>query len=197
MSARCGEVKRVTSETKISLKFCLDGSGNGKIETGVGFFDHMLTLLAKHAQFDLTIRAEGDLMVDGHHTVEDVGIVLGQTIARALGDKRGINRYGQALIPMDEALLEAIVDLSGRPFIVYQAEHRAPAVGDFDTQLAEEFFRALAFNAGMTLHLSCRYGKNDHHIIEGLFKALSRALSEAIRIDPARAGQIPSTKGVL
>jgi len=149
----------------------------------------MLTLLAKHAQFDLTIRAEGDLIVDGHHTVEDVGIVLGQTFARALGDKRGINRYGQAVIPMDEALIEAVVDLSGRPFLVYQAEHKAPSVGDFDTQLAEEFFRALTFNAGMTLHLSCRYGKNDHHIIEGLFKALARAcvrLSASIRPAPAR-----------
>jgi len=194
---RVAQQDRKTQETDIHVSLDLDGQGRADIQTGIGFFDHMLTLLAKHAQFDLTIRAEGDLVVDGHHTVEDVGIVLGQAIARALGDKRGINRYGQAVIPMDEALLEAVVDVSGRPFLVYQAEHRAPAVGDFDTQLAEEFFRALAFNAGITLHLSCRYGKNDHHIIEGLFKALARALSVAVHIDPARAGQIPSTKGVL
>ena len=194
---RIAQQDRKTKETDIHISIDLDGQGQSDINTGIGFFDHMLTLLCKHAQFNLTIRSEGDLIVDGHHTVEDVGIVLGQTIARALGDKRGINRYGQALVPMDEALLEAVIDLSGRPFMVYQVAHTAPSVGDFDTQLAEEFFRALAFNAGLTLHLSCRYGKNDHHIIEGLFKALARALADAVRIDPARAGQIPSTKGVL
>lgn len=194
---RSAQQDRQTHETDIRVTLDLEGQGRSEINTGVGFLDHMLTLLARHAQFDLTVRAVGDLNVDAHHTVEDVGIVIGQALARALGDKRGIGRYGQAVIPMDEALLEAVVDLSGRPFLVYRVELNTPQVGDFETQLAEEFFRALAFNAGMTLHLSCRYGKNDHHIIEGLFKALARALADAVRIDPSRAGQIPSTKGVL
>ncbi len=194
---RTAQLDRKTQETRIQIALELEGEGRSDISTGIGFFDHMLTLLAKHGQFNLTVRAEGDLMVDGHHTVEDVGIVLGQVFARALGDKRGVIRYGHAVIPMDEALLAATVDLSGRPFIVYQASPGGPLVGDFDTQLAEEFFRAFAFNAGITLHLTCHYGKNDHHIIEGLFKALARALNEAVRIDTQRADQIPSTKGVL
>lgn len=194
---RSAQQDRQTQETDIHVTLNLDGQGKSEISTGVGFLDHMLILLARHAQIDLTVKATGDLYIDAHHTVEDVGIVIGQALARALGDKRGIGRYGQALVPMDEALLEAVVDLSGRPFLVFRAEFQSPQVGDFETQLAEEFFRALAFNAGMTLHLSCRYGKNDHHIIEGLFKALARALADAIRIDPSRAGQIPSTKGVL
>jgi imidazoleglycerol-phosphate dehydratase len=194
---RSAQQHRQTLETDIEVYLALDGQGQSDIDTGLGFLDHMLTLLARHAGFDLTVKANGDLQVDGHHTVEDVGIVLGQALAHALGDKRGIGRYGHAVIPMDEALLEAVVDLSGRPYLVYEATMNSPSVGDFDTQLAEEFFRALAFNAGLTLHLNSRYGKNDHHIIEGLFKALARALAVAIRIDPARAGQIPSTKGVL
>ncbi|MDD2533195.1 MAG: imidazoleglycerol-phosphate dehydratase HisB [Eubacteriales bacterium] len=194
---RSAQQNRQTKETDIQVSLDIDGQGNSEIQTGVGFLDHMLTLLAKHAQFNLNVHAVGDLQIDAHHTVEDVGIVIGQTLARALGDKRGINRYGQALIPMDEALLEAVVDCSGRPFFVYNVALQAPQVGDFETQLAEEFFRALAFNAGLTLHLSCRYGKNDHHIIEGLFKALARALAVAVRIDTRRQNQIPSTKGVL
>jgi imidazoleglycerol-phosphate dehydratase len=194
---RIAQHNRKTQETNIQISLQLEGEGRSEISTGIGFLDHMLTLLARHAQFDLTVRAEGDLIVDGHHTVEDVGIVLGLVLARALGDKRGIQRYGHAVIPMDEALLSATVDLSGRPFFVYQVELRGPQVGDFDTQLTEEFFRALAFNAGMTLHLTCQYGKNDHHIIEGLFKALARALHDAVKIDPLRADQIPSTKGML
>ncbi len=194
---RSAQQSRQTQETDIRVDLDLDGQGTSEIQTGVGFLDHMLTLLAKHAGFNLTVQASGDLQIDAHHTVEDVGIVIGQTLARALGDKRGINRYGSALIPMDEALLEAVVDCSGRPFFVYNVNLYSPQVGDFETQLAEEFFRALAFNAGLTLHLSCRYGKNDHHIIEGLFKALARALAVAVRIDSRRQNQIPSTKGVL
>jgi len=194
---RSAQQDRKTQETDIHVTLELDGQGRSEISTGVGFLDHMLILLAKHAQFNLTVRAIGDLQIDAHHTVEDVGIVMGQALARALGDKRGIGRYGLAVIPMDEALLEAVVDLSGRPFLVYNVDLSSPLVGDFETQLAEEFFRALAFNAGMTLHLSCRYGKNDHHIIEGLFKALARALADAVCIDASRSGQIPSTKGVL
>ena len=194
---RSAQQNRQTQETDIRVSLELDGQGNADIQTGVGFLDHMLILLAKHAGLDLTVKAVGDLHIDAHHTVEDVGIVIGQTLARALGDKRGINRYGDALVPMDEALLEAVVDCSGRPFLVYNVSLHSHQVGDFETQLAEEFFRALAFNAGLTLHLTCRYGKNDHHIIEGLFKALARALAVAVRIDARRQNQIPSTKGVL
>ncbi|MDD2374520.1 MAG: imidazoleglycerol-phosphate dehydratase HisB [Eubacteriales bacterium] len=194
---RKAELSRTTQETKIEASLQIDGSGKSDIATGIGFLDHMLTLLARHSGFDLTVKVEGDLYVDGHHSAEDTGIVLGQILARAVGDKRGIERYGHAVVPMDEALLEAVIDLSGRPFLVFDAEFNSPAIGDFDTQLTEEFFRALAYNAGMTLHLNCRYGKNDHHKVEGLFKAFARALRTAVRIDPDRADQIPSTKGVL
>lgn len=194
---RSAQFNRKTQETDIQVALDLEGEGRADVSTGIGFLDHMLTLLARHGQINLTVRANGDLMVDGHHTVEDVAIVIGQVLARALGDKRGIQRYGHAVIPMDEALLSATIDLSGRPFIVFQVDLHSPQVGDFDTQLAEEFFRALAFNAGMTLHLTCHYGKNDHHILEGLFKALARALKDAVSIDPRQADQIPSTKGVL
>jgi imidazoleglycerol-phosphate dehydratase len=194
---RKAELSRTTQETKIEASLQIDGSGKSNIATGIGFLDHMLTLLARHSGFDLTVKVEGDLYVDGHHSAEDTGIVLGQILARAVGDKRGIERYGHAVVPMDEALLEAVIDLSGRPFLVFDAEFNSPAIGDFDTQLTEEFFRALAYNAGMTLHLNCRYGKNHHHKVEGLFKAFARALRTAVRIDPDRADQIPSTKGVL
>jgi imidazoleglycerol-phosphate dehydratase len=194
---RKAELSRTTQETKIEASLQIDGSGKSDIATGIGFLDHMLVLLARHSGFDLTVKVEGDLYVDGHHSAEDTGIVLGQILARAVGDKRGIERYGHAVVPMDEALLEAVIDLSGRPFLVFDAEFSSPAIGDFDTQLTEEFFRALAYNAGMTLHLNCRYGKNDHHKAEGLFKAFARALRTAVRIDPDRADQIPSTKGVL
>ncbi|NLW11245.1 MAG: imidazoleglycerol-phosphate dehydratase HisB [Clostridiaceae bacterium] len=194
---RQSKLSRKTQETQIDIALKLDGRGEAEISTGIGFLDHMLTLFAKHSGIDLKIQSEGDLVVDGHHTAEDTGIVLGQVVARALGDKKGIERYGHAIIPMDEALLEAVIDLSGRPYIVFHADFNAPLVGDFDTQLTEEFFRAFAFNAGITLHLSCRYGRNDHHIIEGMFKACARALRQAIRIDQANADRIPSTKGVL
>lgn len=194
---RQSKLSRKTQETQIDVSIKLDGNGESEVSTGIGFLDHMLTLFAKHSGIDLKIQSEGDLIVDGHHTAEDTGIVLGQVIARALGDKKGIERYGHAVIPMDEALLEAVVDLSGRPYIVFNADFSAPSVGDFDTQLTEEFFRALAFNAGITLHISCRYGRNDHHIIEGIFKAFARALRQAISIDLANSDKIPSTKGVL
>ena len=194
---RQSKLSRKTQETQIDVSIKLDGSGESEVSTGIGFLDHMLTLFSRHSGIDLKIQSEGDLIVDGHHTVEDTGIVIGQVIARALGDKKGIERYGYAVIPMDEAMLEAVIDMSGRPYIVFNADFGSPSVGDFDTQLTEEFFRALAFNAGITLHLSCRYGRNDHHIIEGMFKAFARALRQAIKIDQANADRIPSTKGVL
>lgn len=194
---RQSKLSRKTQETQIDVSIKLDGSGESEVSTGIGFLDHMLTLFSRHSGIDLKIQSEGDLIVDGHHTVEDTGIVIGQVIARALGDKKGIERYGYAVIPMDEAMVEAVIDMSGRPYIVFNADFGSPSVGDFDTQLTEEFFRALAFNAGITLHLSCRYGRNDHHIIEGMFKAFARALRQAIKIDQANADRIPSTKGVL
>ncbi len=194
---RHAKMNRKTQETEIFISLTLEGKGISTIATGIGFLDHMLTLLAKHANLDLEVAASGDLQVDGHHTAEDIGIVLGQVIARALGDKLGIRRYGYAVVPMDEALATSALDLSGRPYLVFKAEFDSDMVGDFATQLTEEFFRALAFNAGMTLHLNCQYGQNDHHKIEGLFKAFARSLAEAVSIDPAHADVIPSTKGVL
>lgn len=194
---RQAELNRKTQETEIAVSLLMDGAGKSDVETGIGFLDHMLVLLAKHSGMDLRVRANGDLEVDGHHTVEDVGIVLGQVIARSLGNKKGIRRYGHMVLPMDEALVAASIDLSGRPYLVFKAALSSSAVGGFDTQMTEEFFRALAFNAGMTLHLQCLYGSNDHHIIEGLFKAFARALNQAISIDPDHADQVPSSKGVL
>lgn len=194
---RQSEITRKTRETDITVILNLDGDGKAAISTGIGFFDHMLTLLAGHAHIDLSVAACGDLQVDDHHTVEDVGIVLGQAIARALGDKRGIRRYGQALIPMDEALVSAALDISGRPYLVFQADFAGERVGGFTTAMTEEFFRALAYQAGLTLHLTCRYGGNDHHVIEALFKAFARSLGDAVAIDPQRAESIPSTKGLL
>lgn len=194
---RQARMSRKTQETEITVALNLDGDGRATVSTGIGFLDHMLTLLARHAHLDLEVSAIGDLQVDGHHTTEDIGIVLGQVIARALGDKRGIGRYGYAVVPMDEALLSAAIDLSGRPFLVFNASFSSGLTGDFETQLTEEFFRAVAFNAGMTLHLTCHYGQNDHHKIEGLFKAFARGLETAVAINPTRAGDILSTKGVL
>lgn len=194
---RKARLSRKTQETEIEISLSLDGSGKSEIETGIGFLDHMLILLAKHASLDLTVKATGDLFIDGHHTAEDTGIVLGQVLARALDSKKGIQRYGHAVIPMDEALVSAAIDLSGRPYLVFIAEFDSPSVGGFDTQMTEEFFRALAFNAGMTLHLDCAYGNNDHHKIEGMFKAFARALRQAVRIDETNPDQIPSSKGVL
>lgn len=194
---RQAKLSRKTQETEIKISLLLDGSGKSEIDTGVGFLDHMLILLAKHASFDLTVHAQGDLFIDGHHTIEDTGIVLGQVLARALDSKKGIQRYGNAVVPMDEALVSAAIDLSGRPYLVFMTEFESSVVGGFDTQMTEEFFRALAFNAGMTLHLHCVYGSNDHHKIEGMFKAFARALRQAVAIDELNPDQIPSSKGVL
>jgi imidazoleglycerol-phosphate dehydratase len=194
---RQSEITRQTLETAIKANVGLDGQGLAKIATGIGFLDHMLTLLARHGRIDLAIEAIGDLQTDDHHTAEDVGIVLGQAIALALGDKRGICRYGHAVIPMDEALVSATIDLSGRPWLAFQASFSTDRVGQFSTQMTEEFFRALAFNAGMTLHLRCLSGQNDHHIIEAMFKSFARALAEAVTCDPRLGQEIPSTKGVL
>ena len=194
---RTAEIKRKTTETDIELSLCLDGSGIAEIQTGSGFLNHMLTSFARHGRFDLTVRCTGDTWVDYHHTVEDVGICLGEAIAAALGDIRGVTRFGSAVIPMDEALVLAAVDLSGRACLGYALEIPAQKVGDFDTELAEEFFLGLVRTARMTLHLRSLAGKNSHHIIEGAFKAFARALRQAVSIDPAAAGEIPSTKGVL
>ncbi|QPI66500.1 imidazoleglycerol-phosphate dehydratase HisB [Exiguobacterium sp. PBE] len=190
---RTAELKRETKETKIDIRLNLDGTGESSIQTGVGFFDHMLTLLAFHSQMDLDVKVEGDTWVDAHHTVEDVGIALGQLISKSLGDKVGIRRYGSSYMPMDETLARAVIDVSGRPFLVYQADICNPKLGDFDTELAEEFFRAVAMNGRLTLHLSVLYGSNSHHMIEGLFKAFGRALAEAVSSDGTN--RLPSTKG--
>lgn len=197
MTARRAEITRATSETDIRVSLDLDGTGQATIATGVGFLDHMLTALARHALLDLTVQAKGDLHIDDHHTTEDVGIVIGQAIRQALGDKRGIRRYGAALIPMDEALAEAALDVSGRPFLAWSVAFQRPKIGTFDTELVEEFFRALAFNAGVTLHVTLKAGTNAHHVAEACFKALARALRQAVEPDPRASGAIPSTKGAL
>jgi imidazoleglycerol-phosphate dehydratase len=194
---RSATINRTTSETDIHLTLDLDGTGRAELSTGVGFLDHMLTALARHGLFDLHVQATGDLHIDDHHTVEDVGIVLGQAFAQAIGDKRGIRRYGQALVPMDEALVEAAIDISGRPLLVWSAAFSVPTIGTMDTELFEEFFRAFAHNALITLHITQKAGRNAHHIAEGCFKALARALRMAAELDPRAAGVIPSTKGAL
>ena len=194
---RRAEIARDTSETSIRLSVMLDGTGQARVATGVGFFDHMLTALARHGMLDLEVAAKGDLHIDFHHTVEDVGIVLGQAVRRALGDKRGIARYGHALVPMDEALAEAALDISGRPFLAWNVAFQRAKIGEFDTELVEEFCRAFAFNAGITLHVTLKAGTNAHHVAEACFKALARALRIAVEPDPRAAGVIPSTKGVL
>ena len=194
---RTAEITRTTSETCIELRLALDGTGVADVATGIGFFDHMLTALARHALFDLRVRAEGDLHVDFHHTAEDVGIVLGQALARALGDKRGVRRYGHAVVPMDEALVDAAVDLSGRPFLAWSVEFERDKIGEMDTELFEEFFRALAMNGLMTLHVTQRAGRNAHHIAEGCFKSVARALRMATEPDGRAGDAVPSTKGSL
>jgi imidazoleglycerol-phosphate dehydratase len=194
---RRAEISRETSETAIMVALGLDGEGRADIATGIGFLDHMLTALARHGLFDLKVQAKGDLHIDFHHTTEDVGIVIGQCLRQALGDKRGIRRYGAAVIPMDEALAEAAVDISGRPFLAWSVSFAQPKIGEMDTELFEEFFRALAFNAGITLHVTQKSGTNAHHVAEACFKALARALREAVEPDPRAIGAIPSTKGVL
>ncbi len=193
---RVGKIFRETNETKISVEINLDGGGKNSIDSGIGFFNHMLNLFAAHGQFDLIVDCDGDLEVDGHHSVEDIGIALGQAIKNALGDKRGINRYGTFFLPMDETLALVSLDISGRPFLVYDAGDLAPMIGNFDTELTEEFLRALAFNAGLTLHVKILYGKNSHHKVEAIFKALGHALRIATEYDSKVSG-IPSTKGVL
>lgn len=193
---RGAEIQRVTGETRIRLRLDLDGSGRATPLTGVGFFDHMLTLLAKHGAFDLDVEAAGDLHVDAHHTVEDVGIALGQALTQALGDKAGIRRYGSATLPMDEVLVTSAVDLSGRAFCSWRAEIPIETLGTFNSQLAEEFWRAVAMNGLFNLHVLCHYGRNTHHLIEGIFKATARALRQAVETDPRMPG-VPSTKGVL
>jgi imidazoleglycerol-phosphate dehydratase len=194
--ARTAQIRRETGETKIDLALDLDGAGRSTVDTGVGFFDHMLTLLARHSLIDLTVKAEGDLHVDAHHTVEDVGICYGKALAQALGDKAGIRRYGDATVPMDETLVTAAIDLSGRPFCVWRAEVPPETLGPFNSQLAEEFWRAVSSSGTLTLHVICHHGKNTHHIIEGIFKATARALRQAVELDPRGMG-VPSTKGVL
>ncbi|MCI0756632.1 imidazoleglycerol-phosphate dehydratase HisB [Teichococcus vastitatis] len=194
---RTADIARSTSETQIQVLLRLDGTGQARVNTGIGFLDHMLTALARHSLIDLEVDAKGDLHIDFHHTTEDVGIVLGQAVKRALGDKRGIRRYGAALVPMDEALVEAAIDISGRPFLAWTVAFPRDKVGAMDTELFEEFFRAFAINAGITLHVIQKAGSNAHHIAEGCFKALARALRQAVEPDPRAAGAIPSTKGSL
>ena len=194
---RTASLTRATAETDIALSLDLDGSGQAEIDTGIGFLDHMLTALTRHALFDLTVRAQGDLQIDCHHTTEDVGIVLGRAFAAAIGDKRGIARFGQALLPMDEALAEAAVDISGRGFLVWDVRFARERIAELDTELFEEFFRAFAMNAGITLHVTRRAGHNAHHVAESCFKAVARALRMAVALDPRNAGAVPSTKGSL
>jgi imidazoleglycerol-phosphate dehydratase len=194
--ARSASLERTTGETRINLSLSLDGEGRSEIRTGIPFFDHMLTLLSRHGLLDLEIAAKGDIEVDYHHTVEDVGITLGQALAKALGDKSGIRRYGHAYVPMDEALARVVVDCSGRPFLAYEAPRGVEAIGLFPFQLVEEFLRAVAVNAGLTLHVSILAGRDAHHMAEAVFKALGRALDIAVSLDDRVKG-IPSTKGVL
>ncbi|MEM9107455.1 MAG: imidazoleglycerol-phosphate dehydratase HisB [Pseudomonadota bacterium] len=194
---RTGEITRKTNETDISVKVDLDGTGTSKITTGVGFFDHMLEQLSRHSLVDMDIDAKGDLHIDDHHTVEDTGIAIGIALAQALGERRGIVRYASLDLAMDETLTRAAVDVSGRPFLVWDAEFSSPKIGTFDTELCREFFQALAQNAGVTLHVTNHYGANNHHIAETCFKAVARVLRTAIEIDPRQADRIPSTKGTL
>ncbi|WP_295359760.1 imidazoleglycerol-phosphate dehydratase HisB [uncultured Succiniclasticum sp.] len=194
--ARRAEIERKTAETQISIKLNLDGEGTCDIATGIGFLDHMLTLLAKHSFMDLTVKAKGDLEVDSHHTVEDIGIVLGEALREALGDKAGIHRYGNCFIPMDETLAQACLDFSGRPFLVFGAEIPKIRLENYDTEMTEEFFRAVAMHCGLTLHIRVLYGSNVHHIIEAIFKAFARAVAEATAVDPRVKG-VMSSKGVL
>jgi imidazoleglycerol-phosphate dehydratase len=194
---RKGVVKRATKETEVEVDLNLDGSGISSISTGIGFLDHMLDLLVRHSRMDLVLKAKGDLHVDQHHTTEDVGIALGQALRQALGDMKGITRYADVHVPMDEALTRVAIDVSGRPLLVFRTEFARDKVGSFDTALVQEWFQAFATNSGMTLHVATLYGSNDHHIAESCFKGLARALRQAIAIDPRAANEIPSTKGSL
>jgi imidazoleglycerol-phosphate dehydratase len=194
---RKGAIVRKTTETSVEVGVDLDGSGAADVSTGVGFFDHMLDQLARHSLIDLTVRAAGDRHIDDHHTIEDVGIAVGQALAKALGDKRGLTRYADCLLPMDETLTRVALDVSGRPFLVFRTEFPTERIGAFDTELVREFFQALAGNAGLTLHIETLYGLNSHHIAESCFKGVARALRGAIAIDPRQAERVPSTKGAL
>jgi imidazoleglycerol-phosphate dehydratase len=194
---RSAEVKRKTTETDIAVSVELDGTGRYNVETGIGFLDHMLEQLSRHSLIDLTVRAKGDLHIDMHHTTEDTGITIGQAVAQALGDRKGITRYADVHLPMDEAMTRVAIDISGRPYLVWDVSFSAPKLGDMDTELFREWFQAFAQNAGITLHVANLYGDNNHHIAETCFKALARALRTAIEIDPRRADQVPSTKGTL
>ncbi|OYW56686.1 MAG: imidazoleglycerol-phosphate dehydratase [Rhizobiales bacterium 17-65-6] len=194
---RRAEIVRETKETKVRLSVDLDGTGKVAVSTGIGFLDHMLDLLGRHARFDLEVEAQGDLHIDFHHTAEDVGIVLGQAVRRALGEMRGVTRYADVHLPMDETLTRVALDISGRPFLVFRTSFATQKIGEFDTELVREFFQAFASNAGVTLHVETLYGENSHHIAESCFKGLARALRAAVAIDPAAAGEIPSTKGAL
>ena len=194
---RTASVKRSTNETSVAVSVNLDGTGRFEGETGVGFFDHMLAQLARHSLIDITVEAEGDLHIDDHHTVEDTGIALGQAIRQALGDMKGVMRYADVHLPMDDTLSRAAIDISGRPFLVFQVTFPREKIGTFDTELVREWFQAFAMNAGVTLHVATLYGENAHHIAESLFKALARALRAAVAIDPRMAGELPTTKGKL
>ena len=194
---RSAKLSRKTNETDIRVEINLDGTGNYDIETGVGFFDHMLEQLSRHSLIDMKVRAAGDLHIDDHHTVEDTGIALGQAIARALGERKGITRYASIDLAMDETLTRAALDVSGRPYLIWQVEFSRPKIGSFDTELVREFFQALAQNAGITLHVTNHYGDNNHHIAETCFKAVARALRTAIETDPRQKDAVPSTKGTL
>lgn len=195
---RSATIERNTKETKIAVAVDLDGAGRSDISTGIGFFDHMLDQIARHAPLDLTVRAEGDLHIDGHHTVEDVGIAVGQAVDGALGDRKGIARYGDAHVPLDEALTRVVVDVSGRPFLVYEVGFPAQMIGGFDTELMREFFQAFAVHARLGLHIECLRGVNSHHIAESAFKGFARAFGKAVAIDPRRTqSEAPSTKGTL
>ena len=194
---RKGTVARKTKETDIAVEVAIDGAGRSEIATGIGFLDHMLDLLARHSRMDITAKAKGDLHIDDHHTAEDVGIALGQAVKQALGDMKGITRYADVHVPMDEALTRVAIDVSGRPFLVFKVAFDRDKIGTFDTQLVNEWFQAFAMNAGITLHVETLYGSNDHHISESCFKGLARALRAAFAIDPKAANEIPSTKGNL
>ena len=194
---RSARINRQTKETNIELTIELDGRGKTMIETGIGFFDHMLNLFASHGRFDLVLNCKGDLEVDGHHTVEDIGIALGQAVREALGDKVGITRYASFYLPMDESLAFVALDISGRSYLVYDGGEMAPMIGSYDSELTEEFLRAFAFNARITLHAKVLYGSNSHHKVEAIFKALGHALHDAVKINPEAADELPSTKGML
>ncbi len=194
---RSASITRTTAETDISVSLGLDGTGRYENATGVGFFDHMLDQLARHALIDMTVSAKGDLHIDDHHTVEDTGIALGQALAQAMGDKRGIRRYGSCLLPMDDALVRAALDLSGRPYLVWNVDLPTAKIGTFDTELVREFFQAFSTHGGITLHVDMLHGLNSHHIAEAAFKAVARALRDALEVDPRKADAVPSTKGTL